>query len=93
MAHIRTTWMGGAFVILAAASARAEAPKAVWQIGTGRRMRAFRGHSDAVRDVAVGAQGTLVVSVSDDHTVQVWEDEGEARLWARSRNRGRRWSR
>ncbi len=44
----------------------------VWDVETGKQLRALEGHTDSVRAVAVVDQ-RRVVSASDDRTLRVWD--------------------
>jgi WD40 repeat protein len=51
----------------------------VWDLERGEELSTLRGHADAVRAVAVSADGRRAVSSSDDLTVKVWDlERGEA---------------
>jgi WD40 repeat protein len=47
----------------------------VWNLETGEEQFTLLGHSDWVRAVSVTADGTRVISGSDDNTVKVWNLE------------------
>jgi WD40 repeat protein len=44
----------------------------LWDVTTGRQLRAFNGHSKRVNAVAVSPDGTQVLSGSDDNTTMLW---------------------
>jgi len=45
----------------------------LWETGTGRAVRRFEGHSDAVRAVAFSPNGRYVLTGSSDHTARIWD--------------------
>jgi WD40 repeat protein len=53
----------------------------LWDVASGRLLVALRGHTDAVRGVALSDDARLVVSGSIDGSVRVWE-AGSAQLLA-----------
>jgi WD40 repeat protein len=44
----------------------------LWDVATGRLLRAFNGHSKRVNAIAVSPDGTQVLSGSDDNTTMLW---------------------
>ena len=56
-----------------AVSASRDCTLKVWDLASGRELRALKGHLDAVDGVAVSADGRLAVSGSDDKTLKVWD--------------------
>jgi WD40 repeat protein len=44
----------------------------LWDVATGRQLRAFNGHAKRVNAVAVSPDGTQVLSGSDDKTTMLW---------------------
>ena len=49
-------------------------------MASGRELRTLKGHSAAVRSVALSADGRLAVSASDDKTLKVWDVESGREL-------------
>ena len=58
-----------------AVSASADQTLKVWELESGRALRALQGHAALVNSVAVTPDGRLAVSASADQTVKVWELE------------------
>lgn len=44
----------------------------IWQVATGRELRALTGHSGYVRSIAVSPDGQWLASGSNDRTVKIW---------------------
>ena len=63
-----------------AVSASLDKTLKVWELESGRELRALQGHSDRVNGVAVTADGRRAVSASDDKTLKVWELESGREL-------------
>jgi WD40 repeat protein len=49
----------------------------LWDVGTGKEVRKYAGHEDAVRAIAFSADGTRLASASADTTVLIWEVAGK----------------
>ncbi|KAJ3126450.1 26S proteasome non-ATPase regulatory subunit 12 [Nowakowskiella sp. JEL0407] len=49
----------------------------IWKSKTGKEMRKFTGHRDAVRTVAISRDGKLIVSGSSDSTAKIWNAAAE----------------
>lgn len=45
----------------------------LWDVGSGRHLRDFRGHIDSVRGVALSPDGKLAASCGHDGTIRIWE--------------------
>ena len=45
----------------------------IWEASTGREVRRLLGHSDAIRDLALSADGKLVLSGGDDRIARLWD--------------------
>lgn len=45
----------------------------LWDAATGKELRAFTGHKDAVRTAAFGIDGKRIVTASDDQTAMTWD--------------------
>ncbi|HEY5049247.1 MAG TPA: hypothetical protein VII49_14620, partial [Rhizomicrobium sp.] len=44
----------------------------IWDTNTGAQIAILRGHEHAVNSAAFSADGTRVVTASDDHTARMW---------------------
>jgi WD40 repeat protein len=53
---------------------------AVWRVSTGRRLRLFADHQQAVTDALFGPKGRLVVTTSADGATRVWDVRTGQRL-------------
>jgi WD40 repeat protein len=42
-------------------------------LDTGQALRTLTGHTDSVQDAAVSTDGRLLISVSRDHTLRLWD--------------------
>jgi len=51
-----------------------------WEITTGRELRRFEEHTDAVRSVAISPDGRYALSGSSDMTLRLWEFDWEWEL-------------
>jgi WD40 repeat protein len=49
-----------------------------WDVGTGRELRNFVGHSGTVLSVAASPDGRFVLSGSADQTLKLWSLSGQA---------------
>jgi WD40 repeat protein len=49
-----------------------------WDVGTGRELRNFVGHSGTVLSVAASPDGRFVLSGSADQTLKLWSFSGQA---------------
>lgn len=45
----------------------------MWEVATGYCVKTFTGHREWVRMVRVNADGSLMASCSNDHSVRVWQ--------------------
>jgi WD40 repeat protein len=45
----------------------------LWNLGTGREVQEFKGHTQPVRAVAFTFDGRYALSASDDGTIRVWD--------------------
>jgi WD40 repeat protein len=45
----------------------------LWEVSSGRALRAFEGHTNGVRSVAFSPDGSTIASGSSDNTVRLWE--------------------
>lgn len=62
-----------------AATAGANGDVRLWDLGTGKQVRAFHGHAGSVNDVEVSSDGRRLVSAGEDGTIRLWNIEtGEA---------------
>jgi WD domain, G-beta repeat len=50
-----------------------EADLILWDLARGRQLHQLRGHSGAVRAVALSAAGDLIISAGVDRTVRIWD--------------------
>jgi hypothetical protein len=57
---------------LALSGAR-DATMTLWDLGTGRVVRTFHGHAEAVWSIAVAADGSRAVTASGDTTMRLWD--------------------
>jgi WD40 repeat protein len=57
------------------ASGHGDGSIAVWETGTGRKVRAFRGHEGPIFSVAFDGPGRRLISGSTDTTAIVWRIE------------------
>lgn len=46
----------------------------LWDVRTGKTLRAFRGHKGSVQSVSWSPYGTRIASGSDDNTVRLWDE-------------------
>jgi WD40 repeat protein/uncharacterized caspase-like protein len=54
------------------ASASADKTVRLWDVASGREIRAFTGHRDQINAVAFSHDGRQIASASDDQTVRIW---------------------
>jgi WD40 repeat protein len=52
-----------------------ESPLILWDLGNGKQVRHFKGHTSDVRTVAVSPNGKLLLSGSFDGTMRLWDIE------------------
>jgi WD40 repeat protein/serine/threonine protein kinase len=45
----------------------------VWDVVTGKALRALQGHTNAVHDLAAHPADPLLISASEDHTIRIWD--------------------
>jgi WD40 repeat protein len=55
------------------ATASADKTARLWDAQTGQETLQLKGHTDAVRSVALTHDGTLIATASEDKTVRVWD--------------------
>jgi WD40 repeat protein len=55
------------------ASASSDTTIRLWDVATGRMLRALEGHTGRVNIVVFSYDGTLLVSASDDGTIRLWD--------------------
>ncbi len=53
----------------------------LWDISAGKKIRAYRGHTDAVYAVAFSPDGKTLLSGSFDKTVKCWDADADQALW------------
>jgi len=44
----------------------------LWNVGRGKEVKTFKGHSGSINSIAFSADSTRLISGSDDHTIRVW---------------------
>ncbi len=65
----------------------------IWDVATGRELRALKGHQDKVIGVVFSPDGTHLVSSGWDGTVKLWDLAGGAELRTlKTREMSRKWS-
>jgi eukaryotic-like serine/threonine-protein kinase len=63
------------------ATGNADGTATLWDAGSGRALRTFRGHSRAVSSLAFSRDGHWVVSGSQDGSVRVWDADLTPEQW------------
>ena len=73
-------------------TASADKTALLWDVASGRRLRAIKGHTDSVNTAVFSPDGKLVVTASDDGTARLWDVASGRSLQtlARHRPRGQR---
>src|SRR5262249_20891809 len=55
------------------ASGSSDTTVRLWDVATGRALRAFAGHTSGVMSIAFSPEGSILASGSDDTTVRLWD--------------------
>lgn len=45
----------------------------LWDIESGQKTHTFKGHSGIIESARLSADGTLLITCADDHTVRIWD--------------------
>lgn len=81
-AHAGSTIWGGKISLAVSADgecilsgSKTDKTAKLWDLGSGKVLRVFEGHSNGVTSVAIGAIGRRIATASWDGTIRIWDEE------------------